>query len=66
MTALMWLVMMVPPSAVLLFGGFRAVKRQYGGWRHMLGIAAVVLGLLLVTVTVVGLLGISVTMENSG
>ena len=65
-TALEWLAIMVPPAAVLLFGGIWVVNRRYGGWRHILGIAAIVLGVSLAIVTVVGLFGISVTTETMG
>ena len=56
---------MVPPSVVLLFGGIWVVSRRYGGWRHILGIAAIVLGVLLAIVTVVGLFGIGVTTRTA-
>lgn len=61
MPVLVWVALMVPPSAVLLFVGISVVKRQYGGWRHVLGIVALVLGLVLATVTVLALPGIAVT-----
>ena len=64
-TVLEWLAIMVPPSVVLLFGGIWVVSRRYGGWRHILGIAAIVLGVLLAIVTVVVLFGFSVTTRTA-
>lgn len=61
MEALLWVVLMVPPTVALLFGGIWIVRRRYGGWRHKLGVVSVILGLLLAIVTVVVLPGISVT-----
>ena len=62
----MWLILMVPPSGVLLFGGIWVVRRRYGGWRHVLGIAAVILGLALAITTIVVLPGITVTESGAG
>ena len=61
MTALLWLLAMVPPSALFLIAGIWVVKKKYGGVRHVLGVAAIVVGLLLVAITLVVLPGIATT-----
>ena len=63
MTALLWLLIMVPPSAIFLIAGIWVVRRKYGGVRHVLGVAAIVVGLLLVAITLVALPGITTTVE---
>ena len=52
---------MVPPSALFLIAGIWVVKKKYGGVRHVLGVAAIVVGLLLVAITLVVLPGIATT-----
>ena len=42
MAAWVWLLMMTPPSAILLIVGITVVRRKYGGVRDVLGIVAVV------------------------
>ena len=44
MTALLWLLAMVPPSALFLIAGIWVVRKKYGGVRHVLGIVAIVVG----------------------
>ena len=61
MTALLWLLAMVPPSALFLIAGIWVVRRKYGGVRHALGVGAIVVGLLLVATTLVVLPGIATT-----
>ena len=61
MAAWVWLLMMTPPSAILLIVGITAVRRKYGGVRHVLGIVAVVAGVLLAVTTIAVLPGISTT-----
>ena len=61
MTALLWLLSMVPPSALFLTAGIWVVRKKYGGVRHVLGVAAIVVGLLLVAITLVVLPGIATT-----
>ena len=47
MTALLWLLAMVPPSALFLIAGIWVVRKKYGGVRHVLGVAAIVVGMVL-------------------
>ena len=61
MPALLWLLSMVPPSALFLTAGIWVVRKKYGGVRHVLGVAAIVVGLLLVAITLVVLPGIATT-----
>ena len=44
MTALLWLLAMVPPSALFLIAGIWVVRKKYGGVRHVLGIVAICRG----------------------
>ncbi len=59
MAVLSWLLVMVPPSAVLLVAGIWVVRRRYGGVPHVLGIAAIAAGVLLTVTAIVALPGIS-------
>ena len=61
MTALLWLLAMVPPIALFLIAGIWVVRRKYGGVRHVLGMAAIVVGMALVAITLVVLPGIAAT-----
>ena len=61
MTALLWLLSMIPPAALFLIAGIWVVRKKYGGVRHVLGIAAIVVGLALVAITLVALPGIATT-----
>ena len=61
MTALLWLLPMVPPIALFLIAGIWVVMRRYGGVRHVLGMAAIVAGMALVAITLVVLPGIAAT-----
>ena len=61
MTALLWLLAMVPPIALVLIAGIWVVRRKYGGVRHVLGMAAIVVGMALVAITLVVLPGIATT-----
>ncbi len=54
-----WLLIMMPPSAVLLVAGIWVVRRKYGGVPHVLGIVAIATGVLLATTAFVMLPGIS-------
>ena len=55
MTALLWLLAMVPPSALFLIAGIWVVRKKYGSVRHVLGIVAIVVGMALVAITLVAL-----------
>ena len=55
MTALLWLLAMVPPSALFLIAGIWVVRKKYGGARHVLGIVAIVVGMALVAITLIAL-----------
>ena len=59
MTALLWLLAMVPPSALFLIAGIWVVRKKYGGVRHVLGIVAIATGVLLAITAFVVLPGIS-------
>ena len=61
MTALLWLLAMVPPSALFLIAGIWVVRKKYGGVRHVLGIVAIVVGMALVAITLIALPGIATT-----
>ena len=61
MTALLWLLAMVPPIALFLIAGIWVVRRKYGGVRYVLGMAAIVAGMALVAITLVVLPGIAAT-----
>ncbi len=63
MAALLWFVLtMALPSAVFMLGGFWVVRRRYGAAWHVLGIVAIVVGVLLAAATTfVALPGIAVT-----
>ena len=61
MTALLWLLAMVPPIALFLIAGIWVVRRKYGGVRHVLGMAAIVVEMALVAITLVVLPGIAAT-----
>ena len=66
MTALLWLLAMVPPSALFLTAGIWVVRKKYGGVRHVLGVAAIVVGMALVAITLIALPGIATTFETTG
>ena len=66
MPALLWLLSMVPPSALFLTAGIWVVRKKYGGVRHVLGVAAIVVGLLLVAITLVVLPGIPAGSSEAG
>ena len=56
MTALLWLLAMVPPSALFLIAGIWVVRNNAeGGVRHVLGIVAIVVGMALVAITLIAL-----------
>ena len=61
MTALLWLLAMVPPSALFLIAGIWVVRKKYGGVRHVLGIVAIIVGMALVAITLIALPGIATT-----
>ena len=65
MTALLWLLSMVPPSALFLIAGIWVVRKKYGGVRHVLGVAAIVVGMALVAITLIALPGITTTFETT-
>ena len=65
MTALLWLLAMVPPSALFLIAGIWVVRKKYGGVRHVLGVAAIVVGMVLVAITLIALPGIATTFETT-
>ena len=52
---------MVPPSAFFLIAGIWVIRKKYGGVRHVLGIVAIVVGMVLVAITLVALPGIATT-----
>ena len=63
MTALLWLLAMVPPSALFLIAGIWVVRKKYGGVRHVLSIVAIVVGMALVAITLVALPGLATSFE---
>ena len=65
MTALLWLLAMVPPSALFLIAGIWVVRKKYGGVRHALGVAAIVVGMVLVAITLIALPGFTTTFETT-
>ena len=65
MTVVLWLLAMVPPSALFLIAGIWVVRKKYGGVRHVLGIVAIVVGLMLVAITLIALPGIATTFETT-
>ena len=65
MTALLWLLAMVPPSALFLIAGIWVVRKKYGGVRHVLGVAAIVVGMALVAITLIALPGITTMFETT-
>ena len=65
MTVVLWLLAMVPPSALFLIAGIWVIRRKYGGVRHVLGIVAIVVGMALVAITLIALPGIATTFETT-
>ena len=53
MTLLLLLVIMVPPSAILLIAGIWTVRKRHGDTRTLLGLVGLGLGVLLVAYTIV-------------
>ncbi len=65
MTVVLWLLAMVPPSALFLIAGIWVVRKKYGGVRHVLGVAAIVVGMMLAGITLITLPGIATTFETT-
>ncbi len=65
MTVVLWLLAMVPPSALFLIAGIWVIRRNNGGVRHVLGIVAIVVGMALVAITLIAVPGIATTFETT-